>query len=278
MTHCTTAIKSVGVDTLTCSASTDGNLSHLRELGVELMMHSAEKGNRVGYFKRGPFVGGQTREVGYAEWKDRGLVELRGATAREWWPEVLPLADKVSRIDVQVTVEEEPYNDARAVLSWFRASRRAKREGRPPRYTLWADASKGSTLYIGRLGSRFLARMYEKGKEDPHGGWGNCWRYEVQARRERAVQVADELGKASDPGERIRGLVASHFTERGVPPIYSASTTASLAPLPSEETDAAKSLAWLAQSVAPVLQRLYSAGSYEDALKALGIGRILEAA
>lgn len=277
MPHSSASVLSVGVDTLTASAGEDGNLAHLRELGVDLMMRSAEKGNRVGYFKRGPFVGGQTREVGYAEWKGRGLVELRGATAREWWPEVLPLAGKVSRVDVQVTVKQEPYNEDMAILAWFRAARRARREGRPPRYTLWADAAKGSTLYVGRLGSRFLARLYEKGKEDPKGGWGDSWRYEVQARRERAVQVADELGNAADPGTRMASLVASHFESRGVTPIFRSVDGTALPPLPPDETDAAKSLRWLAASVAPVLVRLEAMGSYDAAIKALGIGRTLEA-
>lgn len=277
MPHSSASVLSVGVDTLTASAGEDGNLAHLRELGVELMMKSAEKGNRVGYFKRGPFVGGQTREVGYAEWKGRGLVELRGATAREWWPEVLPLAGKVSRVDVQVTVKQEPYNPDMAILAWFRASRRARRSGQQPRYTLWADAAKGSTLYVGRLGSRFLARLYEKGKEDPKGGWGDSWRYEVQARRERAVQVAAELGGSSDPRETMAGLVCSHFTTRGVEPIFETSEMAALPPLSEEPTDSAKSLRWLAQSVAPVLSRLYSTGDYDAALAALGVGRTLEA-
>lgn len=276
MPHSSTTVLSVGVDTLTCSAGEGGNLEHLRSLGVDLLMRSAESGNRVGYFKRGPYVGGQTRQVGYAEYRGRGLVELRGETARQWWPEVVPLADKVSRIDVQVTVQEEPYNDARAVLAWFRASRRAKREGRPPRYTLWADAAKGSTLYIGRLGSRFLARMYEKAKEDPKGGWPPSWRYEVQARRERAAQVAAELVGASEPGARASGLVWSHFQARGVAPIFTPSTVAHLPSLPPEPTDTTKSLDWLARSVAPVVQRLYSVGAYPATLKALGIGEILE--
>lgn len=276
MPHSSTSVLSVGVDTLTASAGEDGNLSHLRELGVDLLMRSADKGNRVGYFKRGPFVGGQTREVGYAEWRDRGLVELRGATAREWWPEVLPLAGKVSRLDVQVTVEQKPYNPDMAILAWFRAARRARLEGRPPRYTLWADAAKGSTLYIGRLGSRFLARLYEKGKEDPKGGWGESWRYEVQARRERAVQVAVELGRSSNPESWIAGCVAGHFSARGVDPIYRAEDPTNLAPLQKEQTDAEKSVRWLAASVAPVLERLYGSGHYEDALAALGIGRTLE--
>lgn len=276
MPHSTASVQSVGVDTLTCSAGEDGNLDHLRELGVDLLMRSAERKNRVGYFKRGPYVGGQTRQIGYGEHNGRGLVELRGELAREWWPEVLPLAGKVSRIDVQVTVRQEPYDSDLAWRAWEAARTLAKMEGRPPRYTLWADASRGSTLYVGRLGSRFLGRLYEKGKEDPKGGWGDSWRYEVQARRERAEQVAAELGGASEREATMAALVHSHFGNRGVAPIFDPGKPFALAPLPPEATDTAKSLTWLAKSVAPVIQRLYSAGEYDAALKVLGIGETLE--
>lgn len=272
----TVSVKSIGVDTLTASAGEDGQVAALRQLGAELFVRSAQEGNRTHYFKRGPFVGVQTRDVGLADWRGRGLVELRGARAREHWSEVLPLADKVSRIDVQVTVEEEPYNDARAVLAWFRSSRRAKREGRPPEYTLWADAAKGSTLYIGRLGSRFLARMYEKGKEEPDGPWENCWRYEVQARRERAEQVADLVRRVGNVQQSIPPLVHSHFASRGVQPIFNPQSAYQLPPLPAEQPDTDRSLKWLGSSVAPVIQRLYDAGVYDQALARLGIGRTLE--
>lgn len=274
--HSTVLVKSVGVDTLTASAGEEGQLQELRRLGADLLVESAARGNRTHYFKRGPFVGVQTRDVGLADWRGRGLVELRGARAREHWADILPLSDKVSRIDVQVTVEEEPYNDARAVLAWFRSSRRAKREGRPPEYTLWADAAKGSTLYIGRLGSRFLARMYEKGKEEPDGPWENCWRYEVQARRERAEQMADLVKRVGDVQQSIPPLVHSHFASRGVEPIFDPQAAYELPPLPEEPPDTDRSLKWLGSSVAPVIQRLYDAGVYDQALARLGIGRTLE--
>lgn len=270
------SLVSVGVDTLTCSAGGDEKLPYLRSLGMYLFAQSCKRGNRGGYFKRGPYVGGQTREVGYAEHGERGLVELRGGLARDWGQLILPWSDKVSRIDVQVTVRQDPYDDRLAWDAWESARERAKAEGKPPRYTLWADATKGSTLYVGRLGSRFMGRLYEKGKESPRDGWGNAWRYEVQARRERAEQVALELGRSAQPDRWIAGTVAEHFARRGVEPIYSPEDPVRLSPLPKEESDTAKALRWLAQGVAPVLSRLEGSGDYEAALKALGIGRTLE--
>lgn len=272
-----TSVQSIGIDTLTCSAGDDDHKPYLQSLAGYLLMRSAGEKNRVGYFKRGPYVGGQTRAVGFAEHQGRTLLELRGAYARDWGLLVLPWAEKVSRIDVQVTVRQEPYDDRLAWDAWERARAEAKLRGQEPRYTLWADATRGSTLYIGRLGSRFMGRMYEKGKEDSKGGWQDCWRYEVQARRERADQVAMELGRSTDPEPWIARCVEDHFSARGVEPIYHTTDPYHLAPLPRESSDEAKSLRWLGSSVAPVLARLEGMGSYDAALKALGIGRTLEA-
>lgn len=266
-----TSVQSIGIDTLTCSAGDDDHKPYLQSLGCYLLMRSAGQGNRVGYFKRGPYVGGQTRSVGYAEHQGRGLVELRGETARDWGPLILPWSEKVSRIDVQVTVAQEPYDDRLAWRAWEEAIDRAKAEGRPPRYTLWADSSRGSTLYIGRLGSRFLGRVYEKAKEDPKGGWPPSWRYEVQARRERAQQVAMELGRQSQPEPWIAGTVADHFSKRGVQPIYTPQAAYSLGPLPPENSDETKALRWLSSSVAPVLDRFQGEDARAKALRALGL-------
>lgn len=276
MSEYSSTVVSVGVDTLTCSAESDDRKPYLQSLAGYLLMRSAAEKNRVGYFKRGPYVGGQTRSVGFAEWHGRTLLELRGGYARDWGLLVLPYAEKVSRIDVQVTVRQEPYDDELAWRAWEAARALAKMEGRPPRYTLWADASRGSTLYVGRLGSRFMGRVYEKGKEDPNGGWQDCWRYEVQARRERAAQVAMELGGSDEPQPWIARCVEGHFTARGVQPIYRTQNAYSLAPLPRESTDEAKSLRWLSSSVAPVLARLDGMGSRDKALRALGLPETLE--
>lgn len=276
MAQYSTRVLSVGVDTLTCSAGEEEKKPYLQSLAGYLLMRSAGQGNRVGYFKRGPYVGGQTRSVGFAEWQGRTLLELRGEAARDWGPLVLPWAEKVSRIDVQVTVEQEPYDDRLAWRAWEEASELARMEGHPPRYTLWADASRGSTLYVGRLGSRFMGRLYEKAKEDPKGGWPPSWRYEVQARRERAVQVADELGKAENRTAWMASTVAEHFQRRGVPFIGRVEMAMGLPPLPPEQTDETRSLRWLSSSVRPVLARLSDPTVHSKALAALGLPNTLE--
>lgn len=272
--HPTTTIASSGVDWLTCSAPTDGNGGHLRELGVELLMESAGKGNRVRPFKRGVYYGGGTNHVGVGEYNGRVLVEVTGALADEWWRELVPLAEKVSRIDVQVSVRQQPYDTMLAMRAWQESVLRAGAEGRPPDYDLYARRTKGTTLYIGEGASRYRARLYERWYKEPIDANKDVWRYEVQARRERAVQVADVLARSDDAQTDARALVYSHFERRGVPPIFDPGATVDIPPVPEAPTDKAKSLAWLTRSVRPVIERLAAWGAGEEALRALAVGTI----
>lgn len=271
MPQCTTAITSSGVDWLTLSAPVDGNGNHLRELGVELLMDSAKKGNRVRPFKRGTYYGGATNHVGVGEYQNRVLVELSGAVADEWWRELVPLAEKVSRIDLQVSVRQEPYDKMLAMRSWAKSLVRARAEGRPPDYDLFARRTQGSTLYIGQGASRFRARLYERWYKDPIDENVDTWRYEVQARRERALQVAGLLSQQHAPETWTQAFVHQHFDARGVPPIFAAEATAPLPPLPEPSPDRDRSLAWLARTVQPVMKRLDSWGATREALRALGV-------
>jgi len=275
MREYTTAVQSVGVDTLTCTAGEDGKLVELRKLGVELLMEDAGRGNRVQPFKRGPYLGGQTKSVGYAEWRDRGLVELRGVAAYDRWRDVLPLADKVSRIDVQVSVRQEPYDPHLAFRCWMGAEPTTPPEGKPPQYDIYARRRQGSTLYVGDRKSRFLARMYERWPKSKDDAEKDVWRYEVQCRRERAVQVAHELGGLDDVQPYLQGYVHQHFDRRGVPPIFDPADPVEVAALPRLLTDDERTLRWLAAAAAPAIRRLSALGKETDTLRVLGLEHLI---
>lgn len=271
MLQSTTTVLSAGVDWITCSApeGRQGNL--LREYGIELLMRDAQQGNRVGPFHRGVYYGGSTKHIGVGEHGGRTLVEISGALANDEYPELLQLADRVSRIDIQVSVRQEPYDKMLALRAWSKSAVRASQEGRPPDYDLYARRSKGSTLYIGEGASRFRARLYERWFKEPCDENRDVWRYEVQARRERALQVAGLIPPGDEATAWSEAFVHQHFASRGVPPIFDAGATVSLSPLPAPVTDRDKAIKWLAHSVRPVMNRLDGWGALDQALRVLGV-------
>ncbi len=276
MADSTIAGESAAVDWITCSAHEGKPRDLLREYGVELMMRDAAKGNRVGPFRMGRYYGGHTRHVGVAEWGERCLVAIAGGQAEAEYRELLQLADHVSRIDIQVSVRQHPY-DADMAINTFLAERQAKaQEGRPPQFDLYARRSAGSTLYLGDGASRFLARLYERWPKTKDEADEDIWRYEVEAKRERAQQMADDLRAAADPDAFIRGRVWSHFARRGVEPIFKVDAPSEALPLSEPEPDKVRSLRWLSHSVRPVLSRLDQWGAGPEARRLLGLEESLE--
>lgn len=271
MPHSSTTVLSAGVDTLTCSTEWEGGVHSFISLAQGLQREDAAHGSKVSPFKRGSYRGAQTAHVGLAFAPGRVLAELRGVLAHEYWPHFIERASKVSRVDVEVSVRQKPYDHELALREWFAASEREKARGRPAEYRLQAQAAGGTTLYIGTGASRYQARMYERFYKTHLDEDRDVWRFEVQCRRERAQQVADQLLGVTDVAPLVQGAVYHHFCARGVVPIFDPSLAVRLSPLPKPTTDREKSLNWLASNVKPALRRHLGWGSYDQAVRALGI-------
>lgn len=271
MPQFSTTVLSVGVDTLTCSAPWEGGRFSFIDLAQGLMREEAAHGSKSSPFKRGSYRGVQTKHVGLAFKPERVLVELRGVQAHEYWIHALERAEKVSRIDVEVSVRQHPYQRSMVLDLWLRDRKAAEQRGRPSAFRLQAEADGGTTLYIGRGASRYQARLYERYYKTHQKEDREVWRYEVQCRRERAQQVADLISGVGDVQPFLQAVVHQHFNRRGVVPIFDPKAHADVAPLPEGETDKEKSLNWLATNVAPALSRHRAWGSYEKAKRALGI-------
>ena len=271
MSHSSTDVLSAGVDTLTCSAERDRNGAHLMELAKSLQLAEARHGSKLSPFHRAVYSGVQSQHVAWGEKKDRVLVELRGRWAYDWWESVVSLADKVSRIDVQVSVRQQPYDHEMALRLYLADRKAAQQRGRPPKMKLIGESDGGTTLYIGRGASRYQARMYERFFKSKQEEDKDVWRYEVQSRRERAQQMADVGRRAGDIQPFVQAVVHSHFKRRGVVPIFHPAADVSMAPLPNPTSDKQKSLRWLGSSVAPAIARHREWGSYDEAIAALAL-------
>lgn len=266
-----TSVLSAGVDTLTCSAPWEGGSFSFIDLAMYLQRDEAAHGSKTAYFKRGSYRGVQTRHVGLGFAPGRVLAELRGDVAHEFWPHFLDRAERVSRIDLEVSVKQHPYQHDMALQLYLADHEQARERGRPATLRMIGEAAGGTTLYIGKGASRYEARLYERFYKTLNTADREVWRYEVQARRERAQQLAGMAASVPDFSPWVQAVVRQHFDRRGVPPIFDSSTDVRVSPLPEAETDRDKSLRWLGSSVAPALERHRAWGSYDRAKQVLGI-------
>lgn len=271
LTEFTITPVSVGVDWLTVTASEGKQRDMLLEYGIELMMADAAQGNRVTPYKMARYYGGHTKHVGVGEWQGRVLVAVGGAQANDEAPELLALAQNCSRIDLQVSVRQEPYDPMLAFHTWLDSYQERTIEGKPSQYDLYARQHGGTTLYIGDGSSRYLARLYERFYKTGAEADRDVWRYEVEAKRERAAQAVGLLRSAADPVAFTRSYVYQHFSTRGVVPIFQGAAPFVCPPLEAPEPDKARSLRWLAKSVRPALKRLDAWGAHDEWLRALDV-------
>lgn len=269
-----TVIKGAGVDWLTVTAHESPKRDLLREWGIETMMEDASAGNKVTPFAMRGWRGGGTRHVQVGEKGGAVIVRLMGGIAIDKWADALEVADHCSRIDLQTTVKQEPFDPHLPMECWALASETRTKQGRPPQLDLYARAHRGETLYVGDRSSRLFARLYNRHAKTGLDEDKDCWRYEVEAKRERAVQIAGLLGQAEDPAQLASALVFSHFDARGVVPIYEPRDVANLPPLPPDESDDERSLRWLRSSCRPVLERLHAHGHDGDLCRSLGLATL----
>lgn len=277
MPHLSTTIRSAGVDTLTCSAALREDGNPLLDMAYQLMLDEVAHKSKLSRFQRAVFRGYQSTHVGWGVSRGRLLVELRGNAAYQHALTAISMAEKVSRLDVQVSVFQHPYDHDMALNIYLGAREKAAQRGRPSTFRMQGESDGGTTLYVGSGASRYQARLYERFYKSHDKAEKDVWRYEVQTRRERAMQMAGILQQSPDAIPTIQGAVHGHFARRGVVPIFDPQAEVRVEALPESETDRERSLRWLGSSVAPALDRHRKWGSYQEAMQALGIYRTGEA-
>jgi Replication initiation factor len=269
MADYTTEVVQVGVDWITVSAERGPKAELLNEYGARLIGLEQGRAQRVYEASSHGLAGLRTRHAGWLWNLDRVVVELHEHLAHDQWADAAELSDNCSRLDVEVTVRQEPFDRQLAIREWDDSLHRRTEVGKEPYYDLYARRRGGNTLYIGTGASRYKARLYDKGRESRSPVYKDCWRYEVQARRERAVQMAERLRESADVDADVVGLVHQHFASRGVVPIFDPRAVATLRPLPRPASDAERSLAWLESAWKPTIERLSQWNVAKEAWKRL---------
>jgi DNA relaxase NicK len=181
------------------------------------------------------------------------------------------LADHVSRIDVQVTIQETPpcTNFAEESLAIARLDRRVR--AGLCLTTIVSSTPAGTTAYIGtRISDRFY-RIYDKNAESKGVYLPGSWRYEIEYKGHRAQRVGERLKQTKGEPESCREVVEAAFLDYGInlpcPTLPRGWRDSS----PRMETTDERRLAWLEKSIAPVVSRMMESMDRRMVLEALGI-------
>lgn len=253
---------------------------NLKDLAESLADQEAADGNKLTKWSVHGYEGARIGRVGMGEAEgDRGIIQLSGDLAAKQLHAVLPLLDRITRIDLAVTVrtaEPDPHVAANAydlAASWY--------DEHPRSAAPWSirHKVKGDTTYIGSRESDKFLRVYNKHQEslshhDKRNAerYQNCWRYEIECKGKPASLIAFAADQALDQVAYVRGALTYYLTHHGIPPIYTDASPAVILPGFTRRTDAESRLYNLGRNVRPSLDWLRDAGYAEAAMLALGLG------
>lgn len=201
-----------------------------------------------------------------------------GDVASKTWEKAVPVATKVTRLDLATDVwlrepRDQVRQSSRVVLSPSLDTRM--------KYTYITGVGSrlrertGDTLYAGSRQSSQFGRFYDKGLQQKSAPPGKWLRYEIEYKSGAALQIAGQAMKLrpGQLGEWIKCTVHDWFWKRDIIPAFLPDTDTPGAVVRSQmvQTTKEKKLAWLRTQVRPTVQYLFQQGMMNETLMALDI-------
>jgi hypothetical protein len=245
-----------GVDYIRATGSFGRSERRLRRVGEEQLAAALSGGSFERPFAAWGYVGVQAGGVSLGSGSAGAIVSISGARAASVCREIIKYADKVSRIDLQATIQFA--RDVQALSK--RAGEELQRNQRQRKRRVSASDirtfGKGNTLYVGSRASQWFGRIYDKHRESGDEAYRRCWRYEVEAKGDAAKKAAGYVQQFGSEGEPIASAVRDWFRARGITPRYRSTLSGGVGPIGRPLTDARKQLIWLSEAPASVARRL----------------------
>lgn len=223
--------------------------------------HSISKGCRMG------FVGWQSEGCFSGFNQKNSLSILSSDLAREFGVGLLKVSQRVSRLDLQVTVDTGAERPCLSLNAYHFAVTSNSTGGRPREYKITRTHPKGDTLNVCKRTSDGYGRLYDWGAAHKQEEKHRFWRYEVETKRNYCASVSS-LIRSYDGAEIVsRRLVWEWFRDRAITPFFTPSE-----PLRTLNQTGGITrpgvLAWFEDSVSITVAR---------AIKEYGLTRVLQA-
>jgi hypothetical protein len=254
----------------------------LKEFAEGLADIEEAKGEKLHGWSVHDYHGARIGRVGMGEAEgDKGLIQLSGDLAAQQLHNVLPLLDRITRIDLAVTVRT-PEPDPHVASNAYDLAA-AYYDEHPRSAAPWRIQHRrhGDTCYVGSRESDQFLRIYNKAQEckchhDKRNAerYESCWRYELECKGRPATLIAWTADQATDQVAHVRGALNHYLKRHGIEPIYTDASPAVILPGFTRRSDAESKLYNLGRNVRPSLDWLIDAGYAESAMVALGLGVI----
>jgi len=252
-------ILSTGIDWITTTTKSNVRNLIVSRITEYWIAQAKTAGHDVHDFAWQGYVGSRTEGISFGERADGTLVRLSGEAARMHGAILAGRVDHVSRLDLQITVQDENISrDWSEIAADVMSTDRRVSDGTTALSVISSNRSK-SSLYLGRRISERYYRIYDKHAESK-GAWPEgSWRFEVEYKGKRAEHWAEVIRSgASEPGD-TRQIVTDAFRDYGfalpTAPLPRVWHDVSPRPITTDE----RRLHYLGTCVRPMVQKLVEA-------------------
>lgn len=289
---------SCGVDYITATYVGPHGESSLASFGRFLVREQEASDEKWREFRFSGYRGETCGSAAFGVRHDSQIVRLSSTVAAEHWAQAFNLCSNVTRFDVQVTVLPGVDVTRRLLDHHKQVRRRARKQGRPPKFKFWYGPSGPEAATYGSRQSDIFGRSYNKGIESGLPEWDGTLRYECELKRERAKATATQLDQSESESSVIIPQVFTFFTKSGCrletawSPLNARPSGSSGLTLPHEAAElpndspagevpdsmlslgqgrARKRALWLTNAVRPSVQALMASGRPDVVLQTLGL-------
>lgn len=266
------------IDWLTATVGPGYKQAILATRAAEWQARRIAEGYPLKQFRWSGYLGEATDGITWGTREDGSILRLSGEMAHKHALTALTFAANVSRIDIQVTIQDKKANIDYARVAIALASRDARVRSGMTRTSIIRSTPSGTTAYIGSRSSDRYFRVYDKTAESQGVFPNQSWRYEIEYKKYRAWRVAQQILNQHGSPEAIRQIVEAAFLDYGV-------VLPCLALPPGWrdkgirlETNDERRLAWLTKSIAPLIEKLLESTSIDVLCTALGLDGLLKEA
>lgn len=271
MDSLTTQVISSGPDWITATGRNEDESSLLQAVFRDFLDQQQVEDIEVKNWSRLGYHGLTARGVSIGARADnQAMLIASGPSTLLLNQRALPATQRVTRFDVQVSVEQVTPRPNLAMLVYHDLqSRQANRKRQ--RYYKLIQSNTGDTLYVNKRTSQIMLRLYDKSLDYGHSSLGRVWRYEVELKGNAAMQAFTQWRVSVQPDAWSMGLVAGEYQKRDIAVSEWRNSAVSSIKVQTTLSNAQSKLSWLIRCVRPVMVQLNLAGYRTEAIQALGI-------
>jgi len=259
------------VDYITATTASPTVTAQVQAWYAEVAQARVDLGQKESSWSGYGYQGFRVGPYQYGEGAHGAICRVSGVAANNAWAHLTATMDRVTRLDLAVTVQyKRPLQDVARNI-WERTLTLAETGKLRQKHKFIVSDGGGQTVYLGRRGSRYLGRVYDKGVESNAASEGYQWRWEVQINRPVADGAAGALLESFDVARDVQGYVWAWWYSRGLSPSWLSTEGTIIIERDIKVVGPDSTLSWLSTCVRPVIERLSAQGYANEVYEALSL-------